>query len=143
MRLLGPVVWLAVTLAITWLVFLVAIAVVRPKGIDLRGAQRLVPDIVRLIRDVARDGNVPSGVRWRLGLLLAYLAFPIDLVPDVIPVLGYADDLIVTALVLRAVVRSAGTDALDRHWQGTPEGLAVVRRLAGAGVESPRRESNP
>jgi uncharacterized membrane protein YkvA (DUF1232 family) len=52
-------------------------------------------------------------------------------VPDVIPVVGYADDVVVVALALRSVVRAAGPEALVRHWPGTPEGLAVVRRLAG------------
>ena len=56
----------------------------------------------------------------RLWLLLGYLALPIDLVPDFIPVLGYADDAIVVALVLRSVVRRAGPDAIERHWPGTP-----------------------
>ncbi|WP_327434808.1 YkvA family protein [Streptomyces sp. NBC_01236] len=55
----------------------------------------------------------------------------VDLVPDFIPVLGYADDAIVVAAVLRSVVRHAGPDALARHWPGTPDGLAAVRRLAG------------
>ena len=62
---------------------------------------------------------------------MAYLALPIDLVPDFIPVLGYADDAIVVALVLRSVVRGAGPQALKRHWPGTPGRLAAVRRLAG------------
>lgn len=66
-----------------------------------------------------------------LWLLVAYLALPIDLVPDFIPVLGYADDAIVVALVLRSVVRGAGPQALERHWPGTQDGLAAVRRLAG------------
>jgi uncharacterized membrane protein YkvA (DUF1232 family) len=68
-------------------------------------------------------------VRIRLALLLAYLALPIDLIPDFIPVLGYADDAIIVALVLRSVSRSAGSDALAEHWPGTPEGLAALRRL--------------
>lgn len=72
-------------------------------------------------------------VIW-LGLvlvLLLYLAMPIDLVPDFIPLVGYADDGIVITLALRSVVRNSGTEALERHWPGTPEGLRIVWRLAG------------
>jgi uncharacterized membrane protein YkvA (DUF1232 family) len=63
--------------------------------------------------------------------VVVYLVLPIDLVPDFIPVVGYADDAVVVALGLRWVIRAAGVDALDRHWTGTPTGLAVVKRLAG------------
>ena len=61
--------------------------------------------------------------------MLAFLASPIDLIPDFIPVLGYADDVIITALALRWVTRTAGPEALARHWPGTPDGLAALRRL--------------
>ncbi|MGN6253040.1 MAG: YkvA family protein [Marmoricola sp.] len=103
------------------------------RRVDLRAALRLVPDVVRLVRRLAADPSLPRGVRWRLVGLLGYLALPIDLVPDVIPVIGWADDVVVVALVLRSVVRRAGPEALDRHWPGTPEGLVLVRRLAGVG----------
>lgn len=56
---------------------------------------------------------------------------PFDLVPDFIPVVGYADDAIIVAFALRSVVRKAGPEALSRHWPGTPEGLTAVQRLAG------------
>jgi uncharacterized membrane protein YkvA (DUF1232 family) len=118
-------------LAVTWAVFVVALSLLRPRGIDLREAKRLVPDVARLVRGLAGDASLPRGVRRRLALLLAYLAFPIDLVPDVVPVLGYADDVVVIALVLRSVVRRAGPAAVERHWTGTPAGLAFVRSLAG------------
>lgn len=72
---------------------------------------------------------LPRGVRLRLWLLLAYLAMPIDLVPDFIPVLGYADDAILVAVVLRSVIRRAGPDAVARHWPGDEKGLEAVRRL--------------
>jgi uncharacterized membrane protein YkvA (DUF1232 family) len=101
------------------------------RGSDLRGMVRLVPDVARLVTRLARDPSLPRGVRVRLGLLLGYLALPIDLVPDVVPVVGYADDVVVVALVLRSVVRRAGPDAIERHWPGTPDGLAAVLRLAG------------
>ena len=74
---------------------------------------------------------MPRGARVRLWLLLAYLASPVDVVPDFLPVIGYADDAILVALVLRSVTRRAGDEALERHWPGTPEGLAAVRALAG------------
>ena len=97
----------------------------------LRAALRLLPDVLVLVRRLAGDSTLPRGIRWRLGLLLGYLALPLDLVPDFVPVVGYADDALLVAWVLRSVVRAAGPDALDRHWPGTPEGLATVRRLAG------------
>ncbi len=103
-----------------------------PESVRLRDALRLLPDLLRLLRRLLADGTLPTGVRVRVALLVAYLAMPFDLVPDVVPVIGYADDAVVVALVLRSVVRRAGADALRRHWPGTPEGLAVVLRLAGA-----------
>jgi uncharacterized membrane protein YkvA (DUF1232 family) len=129
--------WLSITLAaaggllLLWLLALAALALVRPRGNLLTEAVRLLPDLLRLIPRLARDPALPRGVRIRLWLLLGYLAMPIDLVPDFIPVLGYADDAIVVAAVLRSVVRHAGADALTRHWPGTPDGLAAVRRFAG------------
>ncbi|MFC5748046.1 YkvA family protein [Actinomadura rugatobispora] len=130
-------IWWSTVLAVAggilllWLAALAALALIRPRGNLLTEAVRLLPDLLRLIPRLARDPALPRGVRVRLWLLLAYLALPIDLVPDFIPVLGYADDAIVVAAVLRSVVRHAGPDALTRHWPGTDDGLTAVRRLAG------------
>jgi uncharacterized membrane protein YkvA (DUF1232 family) len=63
--------------------------------------------------------------------VLGYLALPFDLIPDVVPVVGYADDAIVVVLTLRSVVRTSGLAAVERHWPGTADGLTVVRRLSG------------
>src|SRR5215212_3349713 len=103
----------------------------RPDDVTLRDAVRLVPDLLRLLKRLAADTSLPRGVRVRLVLLLAYLAMPIDVVPDFIPVVGYADDVVAVAIVLRSVVRVAGPEALERHWPGTPEGLRVIRTLCG------------
>jgi uncharacterized membrane protein YkvA (DUF1232 family) len=84
-----------------------------------------------LLRRLAADRALPRGIRVRLSLLLVYLILPIDLIPDFIPVLGYADDAIIVALALRSVTRRAGPEALDKHWPGTAEGLQAVRHLAG------------
>ena len=101
--------------------------------VDWKGMLRLVPDVIRLIRRLAADRSVPRATRWWLVALLAYLLLPVDLVPDFIPVLGYADDAIVVAIVLRFAIRHAGLEAIERHWPGTPEGLRSVLALAGYG----------
>src|SRR3712207_3599197 len=118
-------------LVLCWVVLIGVLWTTRPDDLRLRELLRLLPDVLRLVRRLAADGRLPRGVRVRLWLLVAYLAFPIDLVPDFVPVLGYADDAVVVALVLRSVVRRAGAGALTRHWPGDPAGLEVVSRLAG------------
>jgi uncharacterized membrane protein YkvA (DUF1232 family) len=102
-----------------------------PGVVGLRDALRLLPDLLRLLRRLLADRSIGRGARVRVLLLLIYLASPIDLVPDFLPVIGYADDVIIVAWVLRSVVRAAGPDALARHWPGTAAGLHVMGRLAG------------
>jgi uncharacterized membrane protein YkvA (DUF1232 family) len=122
---------LAAGLVLAWLVLIVALVIVRPRGGLLREALRLLPDLLRLLPRLAADRSLPRNVRVGLALLLAYLAFPLDLVPDFIPVLGYADDAIIVAAVLRWVVRRAGVEAVRRQWPGTDDGFAVLCRLTG------------
>lgn len=125
------VIGVVAALLLTWLVLVIALIVVRPRGGLLREAVRILPDVLRLVRRLAADRSLPRGARVRLGLVLVYLALPIDLVPDFIPVLGYADDAIIVTAVLRGVVRRAGLDAVRAHWPGTEDGFAVLVRLAG------------
>ncbi|HEY9267350.1 MAG TPA: YkvA family protein [Mycobacterium sp.] len=114
---------------LVWAGLVAALWIAKPDEVGLRETLRLLPDLLRLLKRLAADPAMPRGIRVRLALLLAYLALPIDLVPDFIPVLGYADDAIVVALVLRSVTRRAGPEALTKHWPGTPDGLVAVRRL--------------
>ncbi|MGB3828047.1 MAG: DUF1232 domain-containing protein [Ornithinimicrobium sp.] len=118
-------------LLVLWVGLLVALAIRRPDQVSIREALRMLPDLIRMLRGMATDPTLPRGVRIRLWVLLGYLLSPIDLVPDVIPVLGYADDAIIVALALRSVARRAGSGAFQRHWPGSPAGLAAVRALAG------------
>jgi uncharacterized membrane protein YkvA (DUF1232 family) len=119
----------AATLVLLWLALIAYVWIARPDAASARDAVRLIPDILRLVRRIAADRSLPRGVRVRLWLLLGYLVFPIDLVPDVIPGLGYADDVVIVAAALRSVVRRAGPDAVRRHWPGTDAGLSTLWRL--------------
>ncbi len=117
-------------LLLCWLVLVAVLWTARPDEMRARELLRLLPDVLRLVHRLAGDRTLPRGVRVRLWLLLVYLAVPIDLVPDFVPVLGHADDAIVVALVLRSVVRRSGAAAVERHWPGTPDGLAALRRAS-------------
>jgi uncharacterized membrane protein YkvA (DUF1232 family) len=116
-------------LLLFWVVVVVTFWLVRPDAAGISEAIRLLPDLLRLLKRLVADPTVPRGVKIRVALLFAYLALPFDLVPDFIPVVGYADDAIVVALVLRSVSRRAGPDVLAKHWPGTPDGLAALRRI--------------
>ena len=120
-----------VGLLLLWAVLLVVLWRAKPDEGRVQEALRLLPDVLRLVTRLARDPSLPRAVRVRLWLLLGYLAMPIDVVPDVLPVIGYADDAVVVVWALRSVMRSAGPEALERHWPGTPQGLRTITALAG------------
>lgn len=129
--------WLAVPVALAsglllcWLALLVVLLAMHPGKDALRAAVRLLPDVLRLVARLARDRSLPAGARLRLWLLLGYLALPIDLVPDFLPVIGYADDALLVAVVLRSVIRRAGPEPVRRHWPGSAEGLRVLVQVTG------------
>lgn len=122
-----------IALLAVWVALVAFLVIAKPNGSTLNDAVRILPDTLRLVRRLAADRSLPRGVRVRLWLLLAYLAFPIDLIPDFLPLIGYADDVIITLAVLRSVVRRAGPNAVRRHWPGSEAGLAVLSGLAYLG----------
>lgn len=119
-------------LLLVWLALVAALWFARPGDATAREAVRLLPDLVRMLHRLAGDRELPRGVRIRLWLGLGYLLMPVDVVPDVVPVLGFIDDAVVVALLLRCVARRAGPEAIERHWPGSEAGLAAVHRLAGS-----------
>jgi len=127
---------LAGGLLVAWLGLIVVLLIVRPRDGVLREALRILPDLLRLLSRLAADRALPHRVRVGLAALLAYLASPIDLVPDFIPVLGYTDDAVVVAVALRWVVRRAGVEAVRRNWPGTEDGFAVLCRITGLPLEN-------
>ncbi len=50
-----------------------------------------------------KDPFTPFGVKARITIALGYLIFPIDVIPDMIPVLGYTDDIAVICFIYNEV----------------------------------------
>lgn len=114
------------SLAIVWLVLLTILWVFRPRDVRLRELFRIVPDVLRLVRQLVGDGSVRFGVRVALVGLGAWLLNPIDIIPEFIPVLGPLDDLVVVVLVLRYVRRQLGDSEMRRRWPGTEDGYRLL-----------------
>jgi len=108
---------------------LVALLVVRGRRVEARALAGFVPDCARLFARLARDPRVARRHKLMLAALAVYLASPIDLVPDFVPVAGQLDDAILVALVLRATLRSAGPGLMSEHWPGPQTSLELVLRL--------------
>lgn len=97
---------------------------------------RTIPQALRLAAALYRDRTLPRSVRWRLRIAVIYNIQPINLIPDFVPVIGFADNVVVLAWALRATLRVSGEDAVARHWKGSPESLAILYRAL---CLSPRR----
>jgi uncharacterized membrane protein YkvA (DUF1232 family) len=121
--LIGLVALWAIAIAVLW--------VIRPRDVPIRELLRVIPDVLRLVRDLIADPGVPRSARIALVVLLAWLLSPIDLIPEFIPVLGPLDDAVVAVVVLRFVRRRIGFEGLRSRWQGTGEGWQLVSRLLG------------
>lgn len=117
---------LTVGLAVTWLVALIAILVVKRRSPDTPGLPRLLTQTIQLLGSLARDRTLPRGIRLRIAAAILYAGQPFNLIPDWIPVIGYADNVAVIGWTLRSVIRKAGPEAVAEHWRGTPESLSVL-----------------
>lgn len=98
---------------------------------DARALAGFVPDCVRLVRRLLAHPSTTRGQRIALLALIAYLALPIDLIPDFFPVVGVLDDAILVGLALRWLLRTHGEAEIRAAWPGPESSLRIVL-VAGA-----------
>jgi uncharacterized membrane protein YkvA (DUF1232 family) len=120
-------------LAAAWLVLTVVLILARPRGLSARALTVFIPNVLRLLRGLYRDAQVPRAVRVRVWIAIAYNIQPFNIIPDFVPVIGFADNVLITAWALRSAVQKAGADAVTRHWPGTAEEFALLVRLTRLG----------
>jgi uncharacterized membrane protein YkvA (DUF1232 family) len=98
---------------------------------DARALAGFVPDCAVLVGRLARDRRISRPRRAVLWAVLAYLATPIDLVPDFLPVAGQLDDAVLLGVALRVLVRGGGEQLVREAWPGPETSLTLVLRAAG------------
>jgi uncharacterized membrane protein YkvA (DUF1232 family) len=113
----------------SWVLLLAVLWINRPTRALIGPALHLIPDLVRCVRSLLADPMTPRSARFALAGLLVYLASPIDLVPDFLPVIGAIDDVVLTAIVLRWIIRRLGRERIRAAWTGDPAGLVLLEKL--------------
>lgn len=101
----------------------------------LKEALLLMPNVGKLLYRLLRDSRVPRGRRLSMAAVGAYLASPIDLIPDFVPVLGGVDDLLVLAFAVDYLLKASPDEVIAEHWDGSEDGLDLIRGIAGWGGE--------
>ena len=127
----GPMLAIAAGLVAAWVVLVALFWFLRPRDVGLREAVAVVPDLLRLIRDLIRDRRTPLDVRAVLVGMLLWVLSPIDLIPEFIPVIGPLDDVVVAVIALRYTRRRLGLERLRERWSGSPEEFALLTRVIG------------
>ena len=122
----------AVGLALVVWIGLIVVLIALGRRALARELATLVPNLTRLFAGLMRDPRVPLRAKVVLGATALYLAMPIDVIPDFVPIAGSLDDAIVAAFALRFVVRASSPEIVAEHWPGDPATLRRILWLARA-----------
>jgi uncharacterized membrane protein YkvA (DUF1232 family) len=95
----------------------------------------LVPNLAKLLYRLLSDPRVPRKRRLVMVVAGVYVASPVDLIPDAIPVFGSIDDLLVLAFAIDYLLRLSPPELVEEYWDGSEDGLTLVRGIAAWGVE--------
>jgi uncharacterized membrane protein YkvA (DUF1232 family) len=120
-------------LLLSWVV-LIVLARRLPAGLAKELAAFL-PNCVTLVRRLRRDPRVPRRAKVAVVLAGLWVASPIDLIPEFLPVIGPLDDVVVVALALRYAGRRVPRAVLVEAWPGDPN---LLDRLLGAPADTDR-----
>jgi uncharacterized membrane protein YkvA (DUF1232 family) len=111
--------------------------VIPPEGTAIQGRQliadaaRMLPNLAKLVARLMADPRVPRRSKVVLGFAAAYVASPIDLIPEFIPVLGWADDVLLMMYALDSLIDRAGPKVVEEHWDGPGDLLGLIRDVMG------------
>lgn len=98
----------------------------------LKNVITLIPNFLKLLFRLFKDGRVPAAEKAFLLGAIAYVIAPIDLLPDVIPFLGQVDDLYLVSLTVLRLLNRTPAEVIRQHWEGGGDIARIVGRIAQA-----------
>jgi uncharacterized membrane protein YkvA (DUF1232 family) len=121
----------------------IAVLVLSGRRAVIREVVTFLPNLASLFTGLLRDPRVPRSSKALLALGAAWIASPIDLIPEFLPVIGPVDDALIAAVILRRVLKTAGADVVAEHWRGDSATLERLLQLFGLGAGHPTKEASP
>lgn len=101
------------------------------RGMWMKEAVLALPNLVKLVYRLVRDPRVPRKSKMILGGILGYIAVPIDVIPDFVPVIGQSDDVLLLAYGIRHIIEVSGPEIVLEHWDGSQDVLELVGSITG------------
>jgi uncharacterized membrane protein YkvA (DUF1232 family) len=130
-----------IVLILIW-TLIVAALVIAGRVLLARELALLLPNLIRLFKGLVGDPRVPLRAKVVLALAGLWLASPIDLIPEFIPLLGALDDAIVAALALRFALAATDGAVVREHWHGDAVAFERLLRVVSFG-RRPRPRALP
>ena len=87
---------------------------------------RSLPDFLKLLGRLFRDRRVSRVDKALVGLAIAYILTPVDLLPDFLGLLGWVDDIYLLGLALNRLIGRAGMDVVTDNWSGSRAALRTL-----------------
>ncbi|MCH5138144.1 DUF1232 domain-containing protein [Clostridiaceae bacterium UIB06] len=91
----------------------------------------ILPDIMALLWRLFRDKRVKVKVKMMVAGVIAYLASPLDVIPDVVPLVGKIDDVAIAFFALNAILNEVPKEIILQNWQGTENIILITREAVG------------
>lgn len=98
----------------------------------LKGVIMLIPNFLKLLFRLFKDSRVPMAEKAMLIGAIAYVVSPLDLLPDVIPVIGQVDDLYLIGLVVLRLLARTDDAVIQEHWEGRGDLASLVNKIVRA-----------
>lgn len=96
----------------------------------VKGFLRALPEFARMLARLVRDPILPTRLKVILAAAIVYLVSPLDFVPDLVPWIGYLDDILIGAVVVDGILSRVDRALVLRYWPGSPGSLEKIARVA-------------
>lgn len=87
----------------------------------------ILPDLIVLLGRLLKDNRVEMKTKVIIAGTIAYLASPVQIIAEIIPVLGQVDDISLTFFVLDRIVNEVPEKIIIENWQGNKDIICKIK----------------